>query len=95
MELNDKQERVNTMSEYDSETGLPMDEAYLERGLPEFLQQSLENMKRSWERIDAGERDNHWDIYWCDLNADINCAEVDQLITPRQANYLRREYLRM
>lgn len=82
-------------SEYDPETGLPVDERYLERGLPDFLQQSVDNMKLSWERIDAGETDLHWDIYWCDLSADINCAEVEQLITPRQANYLRREYLRI
>lgn len=80
--------------EYDPETGLPIDEEYLERGLPEFLRQSVENMKRSWARMDAGETDLHWDIYWCDLYSDINCAEVEQLITSRQASYLRREYLR-
>lgn len=35
------------------------------------------NMKKSWELEDSGQTDYHWDIYWCDLNADINSAEVD------------------
>ena len=82
-------------SECDEETGLPNDKAYLECGLPPYLQESLADMKKSWARIDNGEEDIRWDIYWCALNADINCAEVDKRITSEQANYLRREYLRM
>ena len=52
-------------------------------------------MKKSWAIEDSGERDMHWDIYWCDFNADINSAEVDQVISSEQAWYLRRKYLRM
>lgn len=78
-----------------SETGLPKDKGYLECGLPPYLQKSIESMKRSWEIVDSGKRDLHWDIYWCDLNADINSAEVDQVISPEQAWYLREKYLRM
>ncbi len=37
----------------------------------------------------------HWDIVWCDLNADINSAETEQDITHDQAQYLREKYLRM
>ena len=80
---------------YDEVTGLPLDKGYLECGLPEFLQTSLKNMKKSWEIEDSGERDIHWDIYWCELNADINSAEVDNLISTEQAWYLRGKYLRM
>ena len=34
---------------YDKETGLPVDRAYLECGLPPYLQRSLDTMKRAWE----------------------------------------------
>ena len=49
----------------------------------------------SWKIEDGGGTDPHWDCFWCELNADINSAEVDHLITHDQAAYLRREYLRM
>ena len=52
-------------------------------------------MKKSWEIIDNGGQDNRWDIYWCELNADINCAEVENDISSEQAWYLRHKYLRM
>ena len=52
-------------------------------------------MKKTWEILDSGTRTNTWDLYWCELNADINSAEVDELITHEQADYLRRVYLRM
>ena len=82
-------------AKYDKETGLPENKAYLECGLPPYLQISLENMKKSWEIEDNGKRDLHWELYWCELNADINSAEVDQVISPEQAWYLREKYLRM
>lgn len=82
-------------ADYERDTGLPKDSAYLEKGLPEYLQISLDNMKKSWEIEDGGKRDLHWDLYWCELNADINSAENDRVISTEQANYLRRVYLRM
>lgn len=80
---------------YNKETGLPESKEYLECGLPPYLQISLENMKKSWEIEDKGGEDLHWDIYWCDLNADINSAEVDKIISSEQAWYLREKYLRI
>lgn len=80
---------------YDSRTGRPKDMTYLEKGLPPYLEKSLSAMRRSWEIEDQGGTDIHWDLYWCELNADINSAEVDQLISKEQAEYLRRKYLRM
>lgn len=85
----------NLNNRYDDKTGLPLDKGYLECGLPEYLQTSLENMKQSWAIKDSGETDIHWDIYWCELNADINSAEVENLISTEQAWYLREKYLRM
>ncbi len=84
-----------TPSGYDPETGRPEDESYLECGLPEYLQKSIAAMEKSWEIEDSGQRDMHWDLIWCELNSDLNCAETDGLITPDQAWYLRRKYLRM
>lgn len=81
-------------TEYD-EKGLPSNKSYLECGLPKYLQLSLENMKKSWEIEDSGKRDIHWDLYWCELNADINSAEMDRTISSEQAWYLREKYLRM
>ena len=82
-------------ADYECDTGLPKDKAYLEKGLPKYLQISLDNMKKSWEIEDGGKRDLHWDLYWCELNADINSAENDRAISTEQANYLRKVYLRM
>lgn len=80
---------------YDRETGLPKDESYLEKGLPGYLQKSIAAMQASWKIVDSGKRDLHWDLVWCELNADINSAETEQEISSDQAWYLRRKYLRM
>lgn len=90
-----RQNTNSTSATYDPATGLPEDKTYLEYGLPEYLQISLDNMKKTWKILDSGMRTNTWDLYWCELNADINSAEVDELITHEQADYLRRVYLRM
>ncbi|MBR3167872.1 MAG: helix-turn-helix transcriptional regulator [Erysipelotrichaceae bacterium] len=82
-------------SDFNRESGLPKNRDYLERGLPPYLRKSIEAMKQSWEIEDAGKKDMHWDIVWCDLNADINSAETEQDITHNQARYLREKYLRM
>ncbi len=80
---------------YNAETGLPEDKSYLECGLPEYLKTSLANMKKSWDIEYSGQRDYHWDLYWGELNADINSAEIDKSISSEQAWYLREKYLRM
>lgn len=87
--------QLDAPEKLDEQTGRPKNKKYLECGLPPYLQKSLENMKRSWKIEDSGKRDPHWDIYWCDLNADINSAEVDRVISSEQAWYLREKYLRM
>ena len=77
--------------QYDPETGKPLDQSYLEYGLPEDLHESILRMEESWNIIDSGRQDNHW----CDLNALINSYEVEQVISSEQAWYLRENYLRM
>ena len=80
---------------YQRETGLPKTRLRFERGLPPYLQKSIDAMNASWKLVDAGKKDLHWDLNWCDLNADINTAETEQEISSDQAWYLREKYLRM
>ncbi len=74
---------------------LPTDRAYLECGLPDILQKSIEKMQRAWGKLDRGEPYLRWDCDYCDLQTDINNAEVNGIISPEQAWYLREKYLRL
>lgn len=76
-------------------TGLPADRSYLECGLPDFLRESIAQMQAAWDRLDRGEKDLRWDCDYCNLQTDINNAEVNQVISSEQAWYLREKYLRM
>ncbi len=80
---------------YDSRTGLPKQQGYLECGLPPFLCISVDAMKAAWKKLDAGERYLRWDCDYCNLQSDINTAEVNHLISSEQAWYLREVYLRI
>ena len=75
--------------------GVHDDQSCLEQGLPLWLQKEVNAMKRSWEIEDSGERDMQWDTIWCELNADVNYAEIEGIITQKQADYLRQRVLRM
>jgi len=89
-------EEIMELSEpYDSQTGLPKDQTYLECGLPSFLTESIDAMKSAWQKLDRGEKYLRWDCDYCNLQTDINNAEVNQVISPDQAWYLREKYLRM
>lgn len=82
-------------SSYDGKTGLPKYAGYLECGLPDFLCESVGRMKAAWEKRDNGERYLRWDCDYCNLQSDINSAEVDGLISTEQAWHLREKFLRM
>ena len=77
------------------EKGLPEDKSYLECGLPPYLQDSLAQMKAAWDKLDRGEKYYRWDCDFCNLQADINSAEVGGAISTEAAWYLREKYLRM
>lgn len=81
-------------SAYDK-NGIPKDNNYLECGLPEFLQESIYAMKEAWRKVDNGIEYLRWDCDYCNLQSDINSAEVNQLISTEQAWFLREKYLRM
>jgi len=62
---------------------------------PEYLQESLDRMKKAWHLLDSGVQYLRWDCDYCELQSNINCAEIDGLINEEQAWYLREKYLRM
>lgn len=88
-------EDIMAMASTFDEKGLPNEKSYLECGLPEFLQDSLCAMIEAWQKVDSGEKYLRWDCDFCNLQSDINSAEVNQMISTEQAWYLREKYLRM
>ncbi len=75
--------------------GLPKDKSYLECGLPDFLRESICAMQEAWDKLERGEEYLRWDCDFCNLQTDINVAEVEQIISTEQAWYLREKYLRI
>ena len=59
-----------------------------EEELPLFLSECLNNIKRY-----RNKKDNFYDCYSDELNSSINVAEIENLISKEQANYLREKYL--
>ena len=82
-------------SQYDSSTGLPIDKSYLECSLPPFLVESIKSMAIAWEKLDCGDDYSLWDCDYCNLQSDINNAEVNNVISAEQAWYLREKYLKL
>lgn len=82
-------------NEIDETTGRPIDKSYLECGLPDWLVKFIEKLNVSWEKVDNGEECWSWERDWCELQSEINVAEVEQLISSEQAWYLREKYLRL
>ena len=59
---------------------------YFECGLPEWLSESIQNYEN-------GKDSSILDCLYCELQSDINVAEVEQIITSEQAWLLREKYL--
>lgn len=78
-----------------NENKVPKNKSYLECGLPDWLKDSIQSMIKAWDKIDSGEKYPHWDCDYCNLQTDINNAEVNQIISSEQAWYLREKYLRI
>lgn len=93
--LNCSMEDIMALSDEQPETGRLADDSYLECGLPEFLQESIQVMVEAWRKLDGGEEYLRWDCDYCNLQSDINNAEVNLIISTEQAWYLREKYLRM
>ena len=70
-----------------------LDDSYLEYGLPDFLNKSIHAFIDGCNKVAAGEEYYKLDCDFCLLQSDINSAEIEQIISPRQAWYLRKKYL--
>lgn len=62
------------------------DRSYNEYGLPDWLNESIKAYTENTNK-------NILDCLYCELQSDINVAEVENLITSEQAWYLREKYL--
>lgn len=70
-----------------------MDNSYLECDLPEPLNEILENWKKTQKLIEEGNRPTTWDLDYEELNSEINSCYADDIISERQAWYLKEKYL--
>ena len=68
--------------------GRPKDKKYLETGLPESLQLSLDEFIQGEK-----EQVSHMDCLWGELYGSINACQWGGRITKEQADYLRAKYL--
>ena len=66
---------------------------HYETALPKYLKASLDNMKKAIKLKSSGQKYLRYDCDYCELQSDINTAEVSGEITPDQAWYLRSKYL--
>ena len=73
--------------------GKPVDNSYLEYNLPKFLANSLSVYKDALEKSQNGKQVSLMDCYYCELQSDINSAEVNNIISSEQAWFLREKYL--
>ena len=73
--------------------GKPVDSSYLECNLPVFLADSLSMFKDALKKQENGTSVTLMDCYYCELQSDINSAEVNNIISSKQAWFLREKYL--
>ena len=73
--------------------GKPVDNSYLECNLPMFLADSLSTYKEALKKQQNGTVVTLMDCYYCELQSDINSAEVNNIISSEQAWFLREKYL--
>ncbi len=66
---------------------------HYETALPKYLKVSLDNMKKAIKLKTSGKKYLRYDCDYCELQSDINTAEVSGEISPDQAWYLRSKYL--
>ena len=66
---------------------------HYETALPKYLKVSLDNMKKAIKLKTSGQKYLRYDCDYCELQSDINTAEVSGEISPDQAWYLRSKYL--
>lgn len=63
--------------------------------IPECLVEYIEKMKLAWKKKDNKEFYDMWDCDFCELQSEINVAEIEGVISNEFAWYLREKYLRI
>jgi transcriptional regulator with XRE-family HTH domain len=63
--------------------------------LPIFLKEAIEKMEKSWIDLEQNNRSSLWDCHFCELQSEINIAEVERIISSERAWELRIKYLRI
>ncbi|MEG0771234.1 MAG: helix-turn-helix transcriptional regulator [Clostridia bacterium] len=71
----------------------PCSKDYLECDLPEFLRLSVAQMIAGLQKAESDKTYLNLDCDYCNLQSDINSAEVNGIISTEQAWYLREKYL--
>lgn len=62
---------------------------------PEYLKESIRQYEDALKEAENGKFCSHIDCDFCNLQSDINAAELQELITPEEAYFLRTEVLGM
>lgn len=68
-----------------------LDDETLERDLPDWLRQSIQDLLDGWDQLGPSESFPTWP--YVHLESDIKISKMEREITPRQAKYLREKYL--
>ncbi len=63
--------------------------------LPPFLINAIKKMERAWEHLEKNDGYTMWDADFCELQSEINIAEVDKIISNERAWELRKRYLKI
>lgn len=61
--------------------------------LPDYLKDSLAQYILGLDKVANGEKYFRIDCDFCNLQNDINTAELDELISEKDASFLRETYL--
>ena len=70
-----------------------MEKSYLDLHLPKYLEESISEFNAGLRKMEEDKNYLHFDCDYCQLQANINCAESDNEISSEQAWYLRGKYL--
>lgn len=65
----------------------------IDSSLPQMLQDSIKAFLIGKAKYESNGGYYQFDMDFCDLQTDINVAEVEQMISPKEAWKLREKYL--
>lgn len=63
--------------------------------LPLFIVDAIRKMKKAWEHLEKNDGYTMWDADFCELQSEINIAEIEKIISSERAWELREKYLKI